>query len=198
MKKNCKKPYKYLNGSQNVTVPPKGGVMDVAGPTMGMATTGRQIGSMFGPMGSAIGTGVGAVVGLAKGVEDFTDKNEENRRGEQLKRNMKQFDNKEVLLNLQAKSGYLQAKNGLRVTKDTLSPKLSNKEYQSISRMIYKDGSGKIVIKPENKGKFTAAASKVGMGVQEFASHVLSNKDKYSSTQIKRANFAKNASKWKK
>jgi hypothetical protein len=35
------------------------------------------------------------------------------------------------------------------------------------------------------------------MGVQEAASHVMANKDKYSSTVVKRANFAKNASKWK-
>lgn len=55
---------------------------------------------------------------------------------------------------------------------------------------------GQIHIKPENKGKFTASASRAGMGVQEFASHVLANKDDYSSTQVKRANFARNASKW--
>jgi hypothetical protein len=63
---------------------------------------------------------------------------------------------------------------------------------------LYKKKSGGTInIKPENKGKFTASAKKAGMGVQEFASYVLANKDKYSSTQIKRANFAKNASKWK-
>lgn len=57
---------------------------------------------------------------------------------------------------------------------------------------------GGIHIKPANRGKFTASAKKAGMGVQEFASHVLANKDKYSSTQVKRANFAKNAAGWKK
>lgn len=59
-----------------------------------------------------------------------------------------------------------------------------------------KNGS-KIHIKKKNRGKFTDSANRSGMGVQEFASHVLSNKDKYSATQIKRANFARNASKWK-
>lgn len=54
-----------------------------------------------------------------------------------------------------------------------------------------------IYIKPENKGKFTASAKKAGMGVQPFASKVLANKGKYSSTLVKRANFAKNAAKWK-
>lgn len=56
---------------------------------------------------------------------------------------------------------------------------------------------GGIHINPVNKGKFTASAQAAGMGVQEFASHVLANKEDYSSTQVKRANFARNASKWK-
>jgi hypothetical protein len=60
----------------------------------------------------------------------------------------------------------------------------------------YKKGG--IYIKPENKGKFTAWAQSHGMSVQEAASHVMANKEKYSSTTVKRANFAKNASKWKK
>ena len=59
----------------------------------------------------------------------------------------------------------------------------------------YKKGG--IYIKPENKGKFTEWASSHGMSVQEAASHVMANKEKYSSTTVKRANFAKNASKWK-
>lgn len=59
----------------------------------------------------------------------------------------------------------------------------------------YKKGG--IYIKPENKGKFTEWAQSHGMSVQEAASHVMANKEKYSSTTVKRANFAKNASKWK-
>lgn len=62
---------------------------------------------------------------------------------------------------------------------------------------VYKNGGG-INIDPKNKGKFTASAKRAGMGVQEFAAHVLANKDDYSSTQVKRANFARNASKWNK
>ena len=57
---------------------------------------------------------------------------------------------------------------------------------------------GGIYINPANKGKFTASANRAGMGVQEFASKVLANKEDYSSTQVKRANFARNAAKWKK
>ena len=59
----------------------------------------------------------------------------------------------------------------------------------------FKDGG--IYIKPSKRGTFTAAAKKRGMGVQEFASKVLANKEDYSSAMVKKANFARNASKWK-
>lgn len=59
----------------------------------------------------------------------------------------------------------------------------------------YKDGG--IYIKPENRGKFTAYAKAHGKGVQEMASHIMANKEDYSPTLVKRANFAKNAAKWK-
>lgn len=65
---------------------------------------------------------------------------------------------------------------------------------QILSNMAY----GGIHINPANEGKFTASAKAAGMGVQEFASHVLANKEDYSSTQVKRANFAHNAAGWKK
>jgi len=58
--------------------------------------------------------------------------------------------------------------------------------------------NGGIHINPANKGKFTESANRAGMGVQEFARHVLANKEDYSATQVKRANFARNAAKWKK
>lgn len=57
----------------------------------------------------------------------------------------------------------------------------------------YNKKGNKIHIKKQNEGKFTESAKKAGMEVQEFASHVLANKDKYSSKLVKRANFAKNA-----
>lgn len=59
---------------------------------------------------------------------------------------------------------------------------------------FYKSGS-KIHIKKKNRGKFTAAAKRAGMGVQEYASKVL--RDPNASPQLKkRANFARNAKKW--
>jgi hypothetical protein len=58
--------------------------------------------------------------------------------------------------------------------------------------------NGGIYINPANKGKFTESANRAGMGVQEFARKVLANKEDYSATQVKRANFARNAAGWKK
>ena len=58
--------------------------------------------------------------------------------------------------------------------------------------------AGGIYIKPSKRGTFTAAAKKRGMGVQEFASKVLANKKDYSPAMVKKANFARNASHWKK
>lgn len=61
--------------------------------------------------------------------------------------------------------------------------------------MNYADGGG-IHIDKNKRGTFTAAASRHGMGVQEFASKVLANKENYSPAMVKKANFARNASHW--
>ena len=55
---------------------------------------------------------------------------------------------------------------------------------------------GGIHIKKSHRGLFTKEAKEHGMGVQEFASHVLANKDKYSPEVVKRANFARNSTKF--
>lgn len=60
----------------------------------------------------------------------------------------------------------------------------------------YGNGGG-IHIDPSKKGTFTLAAKRHGMGVQEFASRVLSNKDDYSTAMVRKANFARNAAKWR-
>ena len=65
------------------------------------------------------------------------------------------------------------------------------------TRKKHKDG-GSIHIASSKRGTFTAAATKHNMGVQEFASKVLRNKDSYSPAMVKKANFARNASKWNK
>ena len=60
----------------------------------------------------------------------------------------------------------------------------------------YGEGGG-IHIKESKKGTFTAAATKHGKSVQEFARQVLANKDNYSSKMVQKANFARNAAGWK-
>lgn len=59
---------------------------------------------------------------------------------------------------------------------------------------LFKEGG--IMIKKENRGKFTESANRANMGIQEYARHILANKEDYSPTLIKRANFARNAAKW--
>lgn len=55
---------------------------------------------------------------------------------------------------------------------------------------LFKEGG--IMIKKENRGKFTESANRANMGVQEYARHTLANKEDYSPALIKRANFARN------
>ena len=70
----------------------------------------------------------------------------------------------------------------------------NRRRIENAGRPDYKEGG--IHIDPSKKGTFTAAATKHGMGVQEFASKVLRNKEDYSPSLVKKANFARNASKW--
>lgn len=59
--------------------------------------------------------------------------------------------------------------------------------------------SGKdIHIKKSKRGTFTKAAKQHSMSVQGFANRVLRNPSKYSAAMRKKANFARNASKWNK
>lgn len=53
-----------------------------------------------------------------------------------------------------------------------------------------------IHIKKKNRGKFTASAKKAGQSIQEHARSVLNNPNA-TPLQKKRANFARNAAKWK-
>lgn len=55
----------------------------------------------------------------------------------------------------------------------------------------------RIYIKPENRGKFRAAAKRAGMSTLAYARKVLANKNAPAYLR-KRAQFALNASKWKK
>ena len=64
------------------------------------------------------------------------------------------------------------------------------------NEIMHSDG-GDIHIKKSHEGLFTNKANSAGMGVQEYAKHVLANREDFSSTTINQANFAKNAAGWK-
>lgn len=61
----------------------------------------------------------------------------------------------------------------------------------------YKNAKSGIHIKPQNKGKFSRKAKSAGEGVQEYAAHVMANKEDYPASTVKQANFARNATKFK-
>lgn len=79
---------------------------------------------------------------------------------------------------------------------DYTAENLEKQQYKDMLANVTKDG-GKIHIKPSKRGTFTAAAKRHGKSVQAFASQVLANKENYSPAMVKKANFARNASKWK-
>lgn len=74
-----------------------------------------------------------------------------------------------------------------------------NGNFGFLDLIIHDYNSGKdIYIKPSKCGTFTKAAKQHGMSVQGFANRVLRNPSKYSAAMRKKANFARNASKWNK
>lgn len=99
-------------------------------------------------------------------------------------------------------SGYYDKVSKIGKAMTTLSPTrwigtlLENKMYPQLLQF---HNSGKdIHIKKSKRGTFTKAAKQHGMSVQGFANRVLRNPSKYSAAMRKKANFARNASKWNK
>ena len=84
----------------------------------------------------------------------------------------------------------IKALNAANKGKLTLLPNSFSSELNTFAE------GGKIHIKPSKRGTFTAAAKRHGKSVQSFASQVLANKEDYSPAMVKKANFARNASKW--
>ena len=78
-----------------------------------------------------------------------------------------------------------------------LIPLISTYGLYDINKYNYNSGKD-IRIKPSKRGTFTKAAKQHGMSVQDFANRVLRNPSKYSAAMRKKANFARNASKWNK
>lgn len=137
------------------------------------AAAGASVGGPWGAVaGAAVGLG-GALAGIFTG-------NSKARK-------------KAAMLNAAAKD----ANNRAIDTFDYQADSVMKDNARNAMMAVYAKDGGAIHIKKKNRGKFTASAKRAGMGVQEFARHVLANKDKYSSTLVKRANFARNASKWK-
>ena len=79
----------------------------------------------------------------------------------------------------------------------SLIPLISTYGLYDINKYNYNYGKD-IRIKPSKRGTFTKAAKQHGMSVQSFANRVLRNPSKYSAAMRKKANFARNASKWNK
>ncbi len=75
-----------------------------------------------------------------------------------------------------------------------------NKFIKDMDAKKYRKAKGKnpIHINPAHKGLFTEKAKSHNEGVQEFASQVLANKDNYSPSTVKQANFAHVAKSWSK
>lgn len=68
--------------------------------------------------------------------------------------------------------------------------------FETLENTFADGGDININIKSSKRGTFTTAAKRRGMSVQEFASKVLANPDKYSESMRKKAQFAHNAKSW--
>ena len=108
----------------------------------------------------------------------------------------KDLDIKDYPSNIGAELDYFMEGKGLH------REKINNKYVYTLPEITVtrnkKSNGGSIHITPSKRGTFTTAATKHRMGVQEFAAKVLRNKDSYSPAMVKKANFARNASKWNK
>lgn len=145
---------------------------ELFGNTLSAVGSGAMAGaSVGGPFGAIAGAAIGLGGGLA-GI--FTGKNKARKKAR--------------FLNQAA-----EAANNLAIDNyDFQVNDVMQNNARNAIQYAYAAEGGPINIKKKNRGKFTASAKKAGMGVQEYARHILANKDKYSSTLVKRANFARN------
>lgn len=96
--------------------------------------------------------------------------------------------------------------NSLRSQMHEVRNKYEDEDYmemedESMEEYMYggkKMKQGGIYIDPAKRGTFKAQATRMGMGVQQAANQILSNKEDYSPAMVKKANFARNAASWKK
>lgn len=152
--------------------------------TVSGAELGSKLGNTLGPVGGAVGGIVGGLGGFISGI--FGGKKRKREAAQRM---------------------YEAQKLGININTDREATALTDYLQQDYAKEhgnhyatgVFGAREGKdagIHIKPSKRGTFTAAAKARGMGVQEFASKVLANKDDYSTAMVKKANFARNASKW--
>ena len=143
---------------------------ELFGNTLSAVGSGAMAGaSVGGPWGAVAGAAIGLGGSLA-GI--FTGKNKAKRKARFLNQASKVANNTAI-------DNY-----------DFQVDDVMQDNARNAMKYAYAAEGGPINIKKKNRGKFTESANRAGMGVQEFARHVLANKDKYSSTLVKRANFA--------
>lgn len=150
---------------------------ELFGNTLSAVGSGAMAGaSVGGPWGAVAGAAIGLGGSLA-GI--FTGKNKAKRKARFLNQASKVANNTAI-------DNY-----------DFQVDDVMQDNARNAMKYAYAAEGGPINIKKKNIGKFTESANRAGMGVQEYARHVLANKDKYSSTLVKRANFARNSAGWK-
>ena len=150
---------------------------ELFGNTLSAVGSGAMAGaSVGGPWGAVAGAAIGLGGSLA-GI--FTGKNKAKRKARFLNQASKVANNTAI-------DNY-----------DFQVDDVMQDNARNAMKYAYAAEGGPINIKKKNRGKFTESANRAGMGVQEYARHVLANKDKYSSTLVKRANFARNTAGWK-
>lgn len=166
---------------------------DVDGRSKGAKATGvlsaMGSGASAGAVASPIGAAIGAVAGLGVGLAGLFSGNRKAKR--KAKRLNKEIDqaNERALSSLETRADAIDTENNWNAMANFSA-------YGGpLGDNLFSDG-GSIHIKPSKKGTFTAEAKKHGKSVQAFASQVLANKENYSPAIVKKAQFAKNASKW--
>lgn len=151
--------------------------------TLGSGLTGAGSGASIGGPAGAI---VGGLAGIGSSIAGWITGNRKARRKARALNRQINRANELALTGLETKAQNIDMQNDINA--------LAN--FAAYGGKLYASG-GNIHIKPSKRGTFTAAAKKHGKSVQEFASQVLANKDRYSPAMVKKANFARNARKWK-
>lgn len=184
--------------------------------TLQGATAGASAGGVIGAAVGAIGAGIASIFGNRKAKRKAKELNrqidEANQRARFTFANKASGVDTQNDLNMQASfaafGGQLPIDGPIAydfTNQNLLNSQLNTMDKSRIYSMpnsfmktedtVFAKGGG-IHIKPSKRGTFTAAARKHGKGVQEFARQVLANKEDYSPAMVKKANFARNASKW--